>query len=93
MIPMPATINHVRSLAVDGVELWCWSTGGADYAKSIAVGLEIADCFTGFLPKPNVIIDDQNVAEWRQCLEVGPGSLAATVADYSAALGRETSES
>ena len=45
--------------------LFLWSTGGAEYARSTAVELGLAECFEGFLPKPNAIVDDQAVSEWR----------------------------
>jgi len=82
-IPMPSVVTHVRELFEAGVTLYCWSSGGADYSQSTAGELGIADCFVGFLPKPNVIIDDQNVAEWRHCVEVGPLTAASSDAgDY-----------
>ena len=32
-IPMLAAIEHVKELAAAGAELYCWSSGGADYAR------------------------------------------------------------
>ncbi len=29
-------------------------------------------CFVGFIPKPQVMIDDQNVSAWRRLLQVHP---------------------
>ena len=66
-IPMPRVVNRVRSLHRDGATLYLWSTGGADYARDSAQELGISDCFTAFLPKPTLIIDDQPVADWRYC--------------------------
>lgn len=80
-IPMVAVVEHVRALEDGGAVLYCWSTGGAAYAESTARELGIADCFAGFLPKPNVIIDDQDVAEWRRCIEVGPLAVAGAGLD------------
>lgn len=74
-IPIVAVIGHVRQLHRDGAVLYCWSTGGGEYAKASAEEFGIADCFTAFLPKPNVMIDDQAVVDWRQCLEVYPLSI------------------
>src|SRR5579884_2117058 len=48
-IPIKPVIDHVRSSA------------GADYARSAAEELEIAGCFLDFLPKPNILIDDQRL--------------------------------
>jgi hypothetical protein len=82
-IPIPATIEHVRELAREGVDLYLWSRGGADYARSTAEELGITECFTAFLPKPNVIIDDENIVAWRDFLEVHPSTCrAVTAAEY-----------
>lgn len=35
-IPMPAMIAHIRSLHEQGAQLFCWSAGGADYARHSA---------------------------------------------------------
>ena len=64
-IPMPATIARVRELHDQGAILYCWSTGGADYARESAIELGIAECFVEFLPKPHWILDDQEPASWR----------------------------
>jgi hypothetical protein len=66
-IPMPRVIERVRALHLEGNTLYLWSTGGAEYAKSSAEELHIAECFSGFLPKPDLIIDDQAVSDWRAC--------------------------
>lgn len=71
-IPMPGTIHHVRELHDVGAVLYCWSTGGAKYAQEVAESLGLGDCFSAYLPKPNVFLDDQAVADWRQCVEVTP---------------------
>jgi hypothetical protein len=90
-IPMPAVIEHVRTLTEAGATLYCWSTGGADYAKAAATELGIGDCFVGFLPKPNVIIDDQDVSNWRGCVEVGPLAVAgAGLEDHVRALSKRS---
>ena len=66
-IPIPRVIERVRSLHAGGAALYLWSTGGADYAQSVASDLGIKECFIGFLPKPTLIIDDQAVQDWRDC--------------------------
>ncbi|MBX9655312.1 DUF705 domain-containing protein [bacterium] len=71
-IPIGGVIKHVRSLKEQGAILYCWSTGGADYAKQSADEVGLSDCFAGYLPKPNVLIDDQVVSEWRSCMTVHP---------------------
>jgi len=73
-IPMPPVIARVRELHRQGDTLYLWSSGGADYARASAVELGIEDCFAGFLPKPDVYLDDQEVTEWRYCRHVLPGN-------------------
>ncbi|HTE19711.1 MAG TPA: hypothetical protein VK689_15200 [Armatimonadota bacterium] len=73
-IPMPAVVQHVRDLKEQGAELYCWSSGGAEYARRSAEELGIVECFVAFLPKPQVILDDQEVSEWRTCISVHPSS-------------------
>jgi len=73
-IPMTAVVEQVRALAQQGAVLYLWSTGGADYARSMAQELGLEACFEGFLPKPDVYIDDQPVHEWRNCRHVRPGN-------------------
>ena len=48
-----------------GATMYLWSAGGAGYARSTATDLGIADCLSGFLPKPTIIIDDRHITEWR----------------------------
>ena len=82
-IPMPGVVDHVRQLSQAGAVLYCWSTGGAEYARSMADLVGLAECFVAFLPKPNVMIDDQAVSDWRQCIEVTPSeSTSRTLRDY-----------
>ncbi len=82
-IPMTASIEHVRALRADGVILYCWSSGGAEYAEQSAMELGIADCFVGFLPKPNVMIDDVPVSRWRKLVQVHPAEAPSkSAADY-----------
>ena len=71
-IPIPAVIARVRQLKQEGVILYLWSSGGAEYCKASAVEFGIGDCFVSFLPKPNVYIDDQPVHEWKSCKHLYP---------------------
>jgi phosphoglycolate phosphatase-like HAD superfamily hydrolase len=73
-IPMPSAIASVRVLHARGVDLYLWSSGGADYARRTAVEFGIEDCFLAFLPKPDAYIDDQEVHEWLYCRHVLPGN-------------------
>ena len=84
-IPIPSSIRHVQELFRQGAILYCWSSGGADYAKASAEEFGIAQCFVAFLPKPNILIDDQLVTEWPRFRTIHPntcGSLSLT--DYQA---------
>ena len=73
-VPMPRVVEAVRHLHAQGNRLFLWRTGGADYARASADELGIAHCFEGYLPKPEVDIDDQAMDEWRHCQHVLPGN-------------------
>ena len=73
-IPMPPVVARVRELHAQGVALYLWSSGGAEYARASAAELGIEECFLAFLPKPDAYIDDQPVQEWRYCQHVLPGN-------------------
>jgi hypothetical protein len=82
-MPIPSMVEHTKILAAEGAELYCWSTAGADYARSVAQQLGIEHCFVGFLPKPNVLIDDQEPGSWKRFAVVHPLSTAdKTLDDY-----------
>jgi predicted HAD superfamily phosphohydrolase YqeG len=71
-IPIPRVIERVRQLYADGAIIYLWSTGGAEYAQSIANDLGIKECFAGFLPKPTLIIDDQATQDSNGCQHERP---------------------
>jgi len=82
-VPMPTVIQHIRELKQQGASLYCWSSGGAEYARQSAEEFGIADCFIAFLPKPNVLLDDQNIEEWRYLKCVHPTACSGqTLEDY-----------
>lgn len=84
---MPAVIRHVRTLFEQGAELYCWSSGGAEYARQSAEEVGLEDCFTAFLPKPQVMLDDQPVADWRRLVYVHPnGCDGRSAEEYRSAL-------
>ncbi len=58
-IPIPNAIRYVREMFNAGNQLYCWSRGGAQYSRDVAIRLGIEDCFVSFLPKPDVILDDR----------------------------------
>lgn len=75
-IPIPATVRYVQTLQAEGAELYCWSSGGALYARASAEKLGIVDCFVAFLPKPQIMIDDQEPGAWRTLRVVHPNECA-----------------
>ena len=84
-IPMPAVISHVRMLHAEGAQLYCWSSGGADYAKTSATECGLADGFVGFLPKPEILLDDRNLEQWRRLAVIHPNECSSmTLGDYRA---------
>jgi predicted HAD superfamily phosphohydrolase YqeG len=76
-IPIPAVVQHVKKMSAAGMQLYCWSSGGAEYAEQIATELGIRGCFAAFLPKPNVFLDDQSPSEWKYARVVGPLDVAS----------------
>ena len=76
-IPMPTVVARVKGLAVEGARLYAWSSGGADYARESAKELGILECFEMFLPKPQVVIDDQAPSEWRRLIHLYPTDAAS----------------
>ena len=71
-IPIPSVIEHIKELKEQGAIMYCWSSGGSDYAKASAIECKIDHCFVGFLPKPDVMIDDLSIENWRGLLHVHP---------------------
>lgn len=76
-IPIPNVIKQVRNLKEQGAILFCWSSGGAEYAKGAAEEFGIADCFREFLPKPNILIDDQEMSTWKSFFQIHPASCSS----------------
>jgi cation transport ATPase len=74
-IPIPQVIEAIRQLHSKGKTLYCWSRGGAEYAQASAIEFGIEHCFVEFLPKPDVTIDDQALADWHHLREVHPAQV------------------
>lgn len=55
---LPEAIDGLRTLREAGCHLFLWSTGGAEYCRSVAERYEITDLFEAFLPKPDIFVDD-----------------------------------
>jgi len=79
-MPMGAMVALVRSLKERGAALYCWSSGGAAYARSAAEEVGLGDCFEAFLPKPHLLLDDVSVSKWR-LLELHPAECSSLTAD------------
>ena len=87
-VPIPSVVRQVKELFGAGVELYCWSTVGSEYARSIAQLLGIEGCFKSFLPKPNILIDDQVISEWKRFATVHPlGVSGKSVDEFRALIG------
>ena len=71
-IPVPNVIEHIKELSAQGAIMYCWSSGGAEYARTSALEFGIEHCFAGFLPKPELAIDDMQFSQWRNLLQVHP---------------------
>ena len=71
-IPITSVAERVAALKEGGATLYCWSAGGADYAREVARELRLEHCFVAFLPKPTIMLDDQAPAEWRLWRHVHP---------------------
>lgn len=80
-IAMRAVIDRVRSLHAEGAVLFCWSSGGGEYARESAIELGLEDCFAGFLPKPHVAIDDVRLEDWRELVQLHPNEAPTRESD------------
>lgn len=58
-MPIGRAVDYVRRMHAEGHTLYCWSRGGADYAREIAESLGLAACFVACLPKPDRVLDDR----------------------------------
>jgi hypothetical protein len=82
-IPMPLVIEHIRMLHEQGAHLYCWSSGGSEYAQASARDVGIESCFRAFLPKPQVMLDDQPPEQWRRLVCIHPAECSSkTLDDY-----------
>lgn len=79
-MPMTHMVALVRSLKERGAQLYCWSSGGAAYARSAAEEVGVGDCFEAFLPKPHLLLDDVLVGSWR-LEQLHPSECSSLTAD------------
>lgn len=74
-IPISRTVEFVRARHAAGASLFCWSRGGAEYARSSAAELGIEELFVAFLPKPDVVVDDAKEKLLDHCTFLHPFEL------------------
>jgi hypothetical protein len=74
-IPIPSSVKKVKDLHAEGWILYCWSSGGAEFAQRIAESLGISSCFKAYLPKPNLLLDDMEPSNWPDFRIVHPSQL------------------
>ncbi|MGC4030803.1 MAG: hypothetical protein QM754_03515 [Tepidisphaeraceae bacterium] len=55
---LPNAVEAMHTLHNGGCNLYLWSTGGAEYCRSVAKRAGIATLFNAFLPKSDIYIDD-----------------------------------
>jgi phosphoserine phosphatase len=87
-IPMTEMVELIPKLKEHGATLFCWSSGGAAYAQRSAEELGIAECFTAFLPKPQLLLDDVSIHDWKMA-ELHPNECRSlTVPELLDRIGR-----
>ena len=74
-IPIPHVIQKIKELNERAIVMYCWSSGGAEYAHASAKEFGIEDCFAGFLPKPHILLDDHRIEDWTYLSQIHPNSL------------------
>ncbi|XXF79483.1 HAD family hydrolase [Myxococcaceae bacterium GXIMD 01537] len=79
-MPMLHMMALVRDLRARGARLYCWSSGGADYARASAEEVGLGGCFEAFLPKPRLLLDDVLVDQWRLA-QLHPSECSSLTAD------------
>ena len=75
-IPIVNVVARVKGLKSEGWELYCWSRVGAGYANKVALELGLEACFTGFLTKPDLMIDDVPPQSWTFLEVLHPSEVA-----------------
>ena len=79
-MPITAMAKLVRLLKERGAMLFCWSSGGAAYAREAAQEVGLSDCFEAFLPKPELLLDDVPFGNWKVA-ELHPSECSSLTAD------------
>ena len=63
------------------IELYLWSSGGAEYAKTVAEQFGVSKLFQAFLPKPTILVDDAQVETWRYLRQLHPNDILSGALD------------
>lgn len=71
-IPRTLIIDRIRERAANGDRLFLWSRAGDEAARRVAEELGIENLFEAFLPKPELLIDDEPFDEWAFCAHEYP---------------------
>jgi hypothetical protein len=81
-MPISKSIDYIKKMKEQGATLYCWSSGGAEYARRSAEELGIAEIFSAFLPKPHIVLDDQKIDEWRYLIQIHPMAIKSDKLEY-----------
>ena len=71
-IPRTLVIDRIKERAANGDRLFLWSRAGDAAARSVAEHLGVEELFEAFLPKPELLIDDEPMTEWTFCAHEFP---------------------
>lgn len=71
-IPRTLIIERIKERAIKGDRLFLWSRAGGEQAREVAEELGISKIFEAFLPKPDLLIDDEPISEWSFCAHEYP---------------------
>ena len=83
-VPLKNVVAGVQLLKREGALIYLWSTGGSAHARKAAREAKIEKLVDGFLPKPNVYVDDKPVKDWKDCERWKPKKLSRIVKDARA---------
>jgi hypothetical protein len=75
-VPLKNVAQGLQLLKREGALVFLWSTGGVQHARKAAREAKIEKYVDGYLPKPNVYVDDKPVAKWKDCERWKPRKLA-----------------
>ena len=75
IIPIPNTLKLINELDLSANTIYLWSRGGAEYCKNTAHLLGIQDKIFGYLSKPDILIDDQDICDWSHIKKFHPNEI------------------